>query len=141
MMENTQKEYVYVNRNLHLQLANNIITSYLNKNQVTHEELLKTISDVCECIGELSEGSSFSAEEPPAIPSVTPEESVFEDYIICLEDGRRYKTLKRALMSRFGLTPDEYRRKWNLPANYPMVAPASAKKMSALSRMEKTESA
>ncbi|SPL66494.1 transcriptional regulator [Ochrobactrum soli] len=89
----------------------------------------------------MSEGSSFSAEEPPAIPSVNPEESVFEDYIICLEDGRRYKTLKRALMSRFGLTPDEYRRKWNLPANYPMVAPASAKKMSALSRMEKTESA
>jgi predicted transcriptional regulator len=138
-MENADKEYVNGNRILHVKLANNIITSYVNKNQMTSEELLSVITDVCQCIGGLSGTSSFSPKEAPVIPSVDPKESIFEDYIICLEDGRRYKTLKRALMSRFGLTPDAYRRKWNLPADYPMVAPASAKKMSALSRMEKDD--
>ncbi|MDH7784026.1 putative transcriptional regulator [Ochrobactrum sp. 19YEA23] len=137
IIENAAKEYINGNRILHVKLANNIITSYVNKNQMTSEELLNVITDVCQCIGGLSGGSSFSPKEAPATPSVDPKESIFEDYIICLEDGRRYKTLKRALMSRFGLTPDAYRRKWNLPSDYPMVAPASAKKMSALSRMEK----
>ncbi|MBB2199116.1 MucR family transcriptional regulator [Gluconacetobacter sp. 1c LMG 22058] len=61
---------------------------------------------------------------PPALaPAVPPKESVFPDYIICLEDGRPFKTLKRHLMSAYKLTPDQYRARWNLPADYPMVAP------------------
>lgn len=63
----------------------------------------------------------------PTNPAVDPEKSVFEDYIICLEDGKEVKMLKRYLKTNYGLTPDAYRRRWNLPASYPMVSPAISK--------------
>jgi len=127
------------NKFFQLKLANNIVISFLNNNEIDRNDLPATITQICECIGGLHGESSPSPKETPDELSAAPQETIFEDYIICLEDGRRYKTLKRTLMSRFGLTPDAYRRKWNLPADYPMVAPASARKMSALSKMEKDE--
>ena len=138
-MQKSVKINIIENKILHLKLANNIIKSFLNKNEINSDDLPNMITEICECINGLHGKPCLSSEEVPASPSVDPKESIFEDYIICLEDGRPYKTLKRALMSRFGLTPDEYRRKWNLRADNPLVAPASAKKMAALSRMEKDE--
>lgn len=64
-------------------------------------------------------------------PAVNPKKSVQDDFIICLEDGRKFKSLKRHLMTHFSLSPDEYRAKWNLPSDYPMVAPAYAAARSA----------
>lgn len=138
-MHKSDKPDISENKIFHLKLANNIIKSFLKNNEINSDELLNMITEICECINGLDGESRLSSQEVPKEPFIDPKESIFEDYIICLEDGRPYKTLKRALMSRFGLTPDEYRRKWNLPADYPMVAPASAKKMSALSRMERDE--
>ncbi|MBB2164572.1 MucR family transcriptional regulator [Gluconacetobacter sp. 1b LMG 1731] len=69
-------------------------------------------------------GLGAAVEVPPALtPAAAPKKSVFPDYIICLEDGRPFKTLKRHLLSAYNLTPDQYRARWNLPADYPMVAP------------------
>lgn len=69
-------------------------------------------------------GLGAAVEVPPALtPAVSPKKSVFPDHLICLEDGRPFKTLKRHLMSAYNLTPDQYRARWNLPADYPMVAP------------------
>ncbi|KXV08754.1 hypothetical protein AD930_03595 [Acetobacter malorum] len=67
-------------------------------------------------------------------PAVDPNKSVFDDYIICLEDGRKYKVLKRHIQSRYGMSPEEYRRKWGLPADYPMVAPNYREKRASLAR-------
>ncbi|MBS0984517.1 MucR family transcriptional regulator [Gluconobacter cerinus] len=70
----------------------------------------------------------------PINPAVKPEESVFEDHIICLEDGKKVKMLKRYLKTNYDLTPDAYRRRWNLPDNYPMVSPAISKARSETAR-------
>lgn len=67
-------------------------------------------------------------------PAVDPNKSVFDDYIICLEDGRKYKVLKRHIQSRYGMSPEEYRRKWGLPSDYPMVAPNYREKRANLAR-------
>ncbi len=77
---------------------------------------------------------------PPAgrvhglVPAVPPERSVFPDYIICLENGRRFRTLRRHLMAAFGLTPEQYRRRWGLPHDYPMIAPSYARNRSGVAK-------
>lgn len=73
-------------------------------------------------------------EEPALSPAVNPKRSVFPDYIVCLEDGQKFKSLKRHLGVHYGMTPDEYRQKWGLPANYPMVAPNYAATRSQLAK-------
>ncbi len=70
----------------------------------------------------------------PAKPAVPPKKSITRDYIICLEDGRKLKSLKRHLRTQYNLSPEEYREKWGLPSDYPMVAPAYAKARSALAK-------
>ena len=67
-------------------------------------------------------------------PAVTPKKSITADYIICLEDGRKFKSLKRHLKTQHNLSPEEYRKKWGLPANYPMVAPAYAEARTELAK-------
>lgn len=68
------------------------------------------------------------------MPAVNPKRSVHADYIVCLEDGKRFKSLKRHLMTHYGMTPDEYRAKWGLPRDYPMVAPNYAAARSELAK-------
>ena len=104
-----------------------VAAAYLRNNQVAVKDIpavIKTIYD------------GFSALDKPAvaelIPAVPVKKSIFPDYIICLEDGKKLKMLKRHLQSSYGLTPDEYRAKWGLPADYPMVAPNYAKSRSEL---------
>jgi len=67
-------------------------------------------------------------------PAVNPKKSIHDDYLICLEDGKKFKSLKRHLMTHYGLTPEEYREKWGLDANYPMVAPSYAEARSELAK-------
>jgi predicted transcriptional regulator len=69
-----------------------------------------------------------------AKPAVSPKKSITNDYIICLEDGRKFKSLKRHLRTQYNMSPEQYREKWALPADYPMVAPAYAKARSALAK-------
>jgi predicted transcriptional regulator len=104
-----------------LKLASDIVAAYVSNNPVAVTDLPAMIKSVHATLGGLSgmEGLDFQTSQKPAIPvkkSITPE------YLICLEDGKKLKMLKRYLRSRFKLTPDQYRAKWGLPADYPMVA-------------------
>lgn len=105
-----------------LKLASDIVAAYVSNNPIPVTEVPGMIKSVHATLGGLSTGmpSEVASSQKPAVPvkkSVTPE------YIVCLEDGKKLKMLKRYLRSRYNLNPDEYRAKWGLPADYPMVAP------------------
>lgn len=111
-----------------LNMTSDIVSSYVSNNPVAAEhvsELIKTVhSTITELTGETAKP------EPRSKPAVAVSRSVHDEYIVCLEDGKKLKMLKRYLRSQYELSPDEYRRKWNLPSDYPMVAPAYSRKRS-----------
>jgi predicted transcriptional regulator len=105
-----------------LKLASEIVAAYVSNNSVSASELPAMIKSVHATLGGLSggPGAELLTSQKPAVnikKSITPE------YIVCLEDGKKLKMLKRYLRSRYGLSPEDYRAKWGLPADYPMVAP------------------
>ena len=112
-----------------LRMTSQIVASFVSNNPVTAEGLPDVIRSVYKTVSSLSGPSEPRAEDRPK-PAVPISKSVGEDYIICLEDGKKLKMLKRYLRSRFNMTPDEYRRRWGLPADYPMVAPAYTERRS-----------
>lgn len=114
-------------------LAVDIISAYVGNNRVVASELPTLISDVSEALGRAAARAvqPIAEELKPAVPirkSITP------DYIICLEDGKKFKSLKRHLRTYYNLSPEEYREKWGLPHDYPMVAPNYAATRSALAK-------
>ncbi|PHR58048.1 MAG: transcriptional regulator [Robiginitomaculum sp.] len=111
-----------------LTLAAEIISSYVSNNRVGPTELPDLIQSVYSSLIALDGENGPQAK--PQNPAVSIKRSITDEHIICLEDGKKLKMLKRYLRTRFGLSPDEYRRKWGLPADYPMVAPAYAKRRS-----------
>lgn len=106
-------------------LASDIVAAYVSNNKIAADELPGLLSDVFGVVSGLSEdGASYSHSREPAVPinkSVTP------DFVICLEDGKKLKMLKRYLRTHYDMSPEDYRRKWGLPADYPMTAPNYAK--------------
>jgi predicted transcriptional regulator len=104
-----------------LQLAGEIIAAYVSNNSVPLPELSGIIRSVHATLGGLS-GSGASGLASGQKPAVPVKKSITPDFLICLEDGKKLKMLKRYLRTRHKLTPDEYRTKWGLPADYPMVA-------------------
>ncbi len=108
-----------------LEMTTDIVASYVANNEVAPDKLPELIRTVHAAVMELATGDAATDEKlKPAVPvskSVTP------DHLICLEDGRKLKMLKRYLRSRYDMTPEDYRTKWGLPADYPMVAPNYAK--------------
>jgi predicted transcriptional regulator len=114
-------------------LTSGIVAAYVAHNSVPRTELTTLIADVHAAIERLRAPSSTEEQEKPS-PSVPIRRSVTADYIVCLEDGRKFKSLKRHLSTRYGLTPDAYRAKWGLPSTYPMVAPNYAAARSALAK-------
>jgi predicted transcriptional regulator len=115
-----------------LPLVTEIVAAHLSNNSVTMAEIPRLINEVYSALSSLGQGQSKPAErQEPAIPL---KKSVTADYIVCLEDGKKLKMLKRHLRTAYGLTPEQYREKWGLPADYPMVAPNYAKKRSTLAR-------
>lgn len=115
-----------------LEMTSDIVSSFVSHNPVPSAALPDLIKTVHETISELS--LDDPAEEPRPDPAVPVSKSITPDHIICLEDGRKLKMLKRYLRSRYELSPDEYRARWGLPADYPMVAPNYAKKRSAFAK-------
>lgn len=108
-----------------LKLASEIVAAYVSNNTVPVGDLPGMIKSVHATLG----GLAAVAQSEPATaqkPAVPVKRSVNPEYIVCLEDGKRLKMLKRYLRSRYGLSPEEYRAKWGLPADYPMVAPSYA---------------
>lgn len=111
-----------------LHMASDIAAAYVSRNSLSAEELPDVIRTVHATLSSVGRGSGGSRDGlRPAVPV---RRSVTSDYIVCLEDGRRLKMLKRHLRSAYDMTPDEYRAKWGLPSDYPMVAPNYAKQRS-----------
>lgn len=113
-----------------LALTTQIVTAHLSNNTVSIGDVQKLIEQVHASLSAIGDGRT-AAKPEPAVPI---NKSVKKDYIVCLEDGTEHKMLKRHLMSAFGMTPEQYREKWGLPADYPMVAPSYSKVRSALAK-------
>ena len=105
-----------------LRLASDIVAAYVSNNPLPVSELPAMIKSVHATLGGLS-GMAAAEMATSQKPAVTVKKSITPEYIVCLEDGKKLKMLKRYLRSRYGLSPEEYRAKWGLPADYPMVAP------------------
>ena len=119
--------------NIHIELAAEIVSAYVSNNSVPASELATLLGDIHSAIVRVSTGAVVAVPEV-AKPAVAPKKSITNDYIICLEDGRKFKSLKRHLRTQYNMSPEQYREKWALPADYPMVAPAYAKARSALAK-------
>ncbi|MER9740897.1 MucR family transcriptional regulator [Mesorhizobium sp. M0187] len=115
-----------------LELTADIVAAYVQKNAVPVAGLPDLIASVNSAL--VGIGLPAKQPEPELIPAVNPKRSVFPDYIVCLEDGKRFKSLKRHLNVHYGLAPEEYRSKWGLARDYPMVAPNYAAQRSALAK-------
>ena len=115
-----------------IELTAVVVAAYVSNNPVPASDLPALIADVHSALGRTR--APAVKPTPELKPAVNPKKSVFPDYIINLEDGKRYQSLKRNLATRHGLTPAEYRAKWGLPPDYPMVAPNYAAQRSALAK-------
>jgi predicted transcriptional regulator len=116
-----------------VELAAEIVSAYVSNNSVPAADLATLLNDVHSAILRVS-GGPVAAPTEPAKPAVAPKKSVTDEYIICLEDGRKFKSLKRHIRTKYNLSPEQYREKWGLPADYPMVAPNYAKARSNLAK-------
>ena len=116
-----------------LRMVTDVIASYLKKNPVAASDLPNVISTVYGAFSAPQNGPVEAVVERPE-PAVPIKRSVTPDFIICLEDGKQLKMLKRHLATSYNLTPDEYRARWGLPPDYPMVAPNYATQRSALAK-------
>ena len=114
-----------------LGLAADIVTAYVSNNTVSSSELPDVIKTVYSTLSLLGDENGTALAQKPAVPI---KKSYTDDYIVCLEDGKKLKMLKRYLRSHFDMTPEEYRAKWGLPIDYPMVAPSYAAKRSAFAK-------
>ncbi len=111
-----------------LHLTTDIVAAYVSNNSVNAEKIPALIQEVHDTVKALAAGAAANAgNQAPAVPI---KKSITPDYIICLEDGKKLKMLKRYIRTQYGLSPEDYRRKWGLPADYPMVAPNYAKRRS-----------
>ncbi|MDQ0333053.1 putative transcriptional regulator [Mesorhizobium sp. YL-MeA3-2017] len=115
-----------------IELTADIVSAYVSQNAVPVASLPDLIESVNLSLSKIA--GSAEPETPAQLPAVNPKRSVFPDYIICLEDGKKFKSLKRHLSVHYGLTPAEYREKWGLKADYPMVAPNYSQQRSALAK-------
>ena len=117
-----------------LALTAQIVAAYVSRNEVPRGDVARLVADVHAALQTVGSGAPLAS-----VPDLKPQKSsikksVFPDYLICLEDGKRFKSLKRHLRVKYSLTPEQYRAKWGLPADYPMVAPRYAETRSKLAK-------
>ena len=116
-----------------LEMTADIVSAYVGNNTVSAAELPGLISNIHAALSQVSTGTVEVAPEPKE-PAVPIRKSISPDFLICLEDGRKFKSLKRHLRTKYDMSPEEYRERWGLPADYPMVAPNYAKQRSRLAK-------
>ena len=116
-----------------MELTAEVVAAYVSNNSLPIADLPGLISDVYGALGRSSAPQPVAEAEKPK-PAVSVKKSVTDDHIICLEDGKKFKSLKRHLMTHYGLSPEDYREKWDLPSDYPMVAPSYAAARSRLAK-------
>jgi predicted transcriptional regulator len=115
------------------EVAAEIVSAYVSNNSVQVSDLSKLISEVHRALTS-SHAGPVEPKQEPLTPVVNPKRSVHPDYIVCLEDGKKFKSLKRHLRTHHDTSPEQYREKWGLPHDYPMVAPNYAQARSALAK-------
>ncbi len=116
-----------------LEMTADIVSAYVGNNSVAANDLPSLISNIHAALSQVSTGV-VEAEPEPKEPAVPIRKSISPDFLICLEDGRKFKSLKRHLRTKYDISPEEYRAKWGLPKDYPMVAPNYAKARSELAK-------
>jgi predicted transcriptional regulator len=116
-----------------VELASGIVAAYVANNSVPLADLPGLIRSVHDALAQVASGVAEPAAEAPR-PAINVKRSVTNDYIVCLEDGKKFKSLKRHLRTQYDMTPEAYRAKWGLPPDYPMVAPSYAKARSDLAK-------
>jgi predicted transcriptional regulator len=116
-----------------IELAAEIVSAYVSNNSVPSGDLPALINDVHLALTKVGNGQVEAPAEAPK-PAVSVKKSITPDFIICLEDGKKFKSLKRHLRTQYNMTPEQYREKWGLPPDYPMVAPNYAKARSELAK-------
>jgi len=116
-----------------IDLAADIVSAYVSNNSVPASDLPSLISDVHSALVRVTSGVAVPSLEAlkPAVPA---KKSVTNEHIVCLEDGKKFKSLKRHLRTQYNMSPEQYREKWSLPADYPMVAPNYAQARSQLAK-------
>ncbi|MEE2929436.1 MAG: MucR family transcriptional regulator [Pseudomonadota bacterium] len=114
-----------------IEFASDIVSAYVSNNPIQSGELPDLIRDVHSTLRQLNDAAGQDVAPEPAVAI---KKSITDDFLICLEDGKKFKSLKRHLRSKYGMSPEEYREKWGLPYDYPMVAPSYARKRSALAK-------
>jgi predicted transcriptional regulator len=119
-----------------IELAAEIVSAYVSNNSVPASELPNLIGEIHGALTRVVAGTVVVPEVPaePAKPAVPVKKSITNEYIICLEDGKKFKSLKRHLRTQYNLSPEQYRDRWNLPSDYPMVAPNYAAARSRLAK-------
>ena len=127
MVERTQSQ-----RLLLLQLTAKIVSAHVARNRIATDGLSRLINEIYAVLQDLNESQLVRVDKSQ--PGVSAKRSIFPEYIICLEDGKKLKMLKRYLRSAYNLSPDEYRQKWNLPAEYPMVASNYVRRRSSVAK-------
>ncbi|MCX5516324.1 MucR family transcriptional regulator [Kaistia algarum] len=113
------------------EITSSIVAAYVSNNSVSASAIGQLVGQVYGALARLGAAAEEPEAEKPK-PAVNPKKSVFPDHIVCLEDGKKFKSLKRHLRVSFGLSPEDYREKWGLPADYPMVSPNYAAERSSL---------
>ena len=116
-----------------LEMTADIVSAYVSNNTVNADALPGLISSIHSMLSQVA-GGGVEPEPEPQEPAVPIRKSISPDYLICLEDGRKFKSLKRHLRTKYDMSPEEYRAKWGLPKDYPMVAPNYAKARSDLAK-------
>ncbi len=116
-----------------IEMTTDIVSAYVGNNTVAASDIPGLIQNVHKALSEVATGT-VTVEVAPKEPAVPVRRSITPDYLICLEDGRKFKSLKRHLRTKYNMSPEEYRAKWGLPKDYPMVAPNYAKARSDLAK-------
>ena len=116
-----------------LKMTTDVVSAYLGNNAVGSHEISSVINTVYKSLDSLNKGLANGDMSRPKL-SIPTKKTVTPDYLVCLEDGKKLKMLKRHLRTNYGMTPEEYRAKWGLPADYPMVAPNYAAQRSAFAK-------
>ncbi|MBY0383151.1 MAG: MucR family transcriptional regulator [Xanthobacteraceae bacterium] len=115
-----------------VEMAAGIVSAYVSNNTVPPSEISNLIAQVHAALVRVA--TNADARPEPLRPAVSVKKSIHSEYLVCLEDGKRFKSLKRHLRSQYNMSPEQYREKWGLPADYPMVAPAYAVTRSQLAK-------
>ncbi|MBP0438877.1 MucR family transcriptional regulator [Tianweitania sediminis] len=117
-----------------MELTADVVAAYVSNNSVPASELPSLIAEIHAALGRVGSVAAEPVAPEKQKPAINPKKSVHDDFIVCLEDGKKFKSLKRHLMTHYNMTPEQYREKWGLDASYPMVAPNYAAARSQLAK-------